>query len=58
MSLTEEFSLLASKEDIATGSVVEVLLNNQWLVGTLRWCGKLLNQSIPHQIIAGIELVS
>jgi len=56
VSLTEEFSLLASKEDIATGSVVEVLLNNQWLVGTLRWCGKLLNQSIPHQIIAGIEL--
>jgi len=55
-SLTEEFSLLASKEEIVIGSVVEVLIKNQWLVGTVRWCGRLLNQSKPHQISAGIEL--
>ena len=58
-SLTEEFSLLTNKvrEEITIGSLVEVSISDQTLVGTVRWCGRLLNQSKSHQIVAGIELV-
>jgi len=57
-SLTEEFSLLTNKvrEEITIGSLVEVSISDQTLVGTVRWCGRLLNQSKSHQIVAGIEL--